>query len=284
VIIRHALLPVLGCWLLMVCTLLISPLARAQSGPSSTAEIVLKLGGTPPAFDYISTLLTRALELQGYAVQVRNLGNIPTTRLEVMLQRGDISAFIMGRTRRRDALFLPVQVGMTDNLVTQRILFIPQGSQALYDDVHTLDDFRRLGAVAGLGSAWADSDIWTANQLPFRTIDGDWKRLYQMVASQSRGMDYLPRGAHEMANEWLAHPELTVERHLVLVYDQDHILYVSPTDPELHRLLQSVMHEAQQSGLIAEVAADFFSAVFEPPVNLDQRRVIRLVSPDLNAL
>jgi hypothetical protein len=43
------------------------------------------------------------------------------------------------------------------------------------------------------------------------------------------------------------------------------------------------MHEAQQSGLIAEVAADFFSAVFEPPLNLDQRRVIRLVSPDLNA-
>ena len=282
-IIRRALLPVIGCWLWVFCTLWVSPVARAESGPSSSAEIVLKLGGTPVAFDYISTLLARALELQGYAVQVRNLGNIPTTRLEVMLQRGDISAFIMGRTRRRDALFLPVQVGMTDNLVTQRILFIPLGSQALYDDVHTLDDFRRLGVIAGLGSAWADRDIWAANQLPSRTIDGDWKRLYQMVASQSRGMDYLPRGAHEMANEWLVHPELAVERHMVLVYDQDHILYISPTDPELHRLLQSVMHEAQQSGLIAEVAADFFAEVFEPPVNLQQRRVIRLATPEPDA-
>tara|TARA_R110002051_G_scaffold90269_1_gene158921 strand:- start:35586 stop:36368 length:783 start_codon:yes stop_codon:yes gene_type:complete len=260
--------------------LLLSPAANARQAELSRAEeIVLKLGGTPPAFAYISTLLTRALELREYVVHVRNRGDIPTTRLEVMLERGEISAFILGPTPRRDQLFLPVHVGMTDGLVNRRILFIPQGSQAVYDQVKTLDDFKRLGKVAGLGGAWSDRDIWAANDLPVIAIGGDWKRLYQMVAARNRGMDYLPRGAHEIALEWPAHPQLQVERNLVLVYDQDHILYVSPADPDLHALLQEVLVEARDSGLIAELAADFFAAAFEPPVNMNQRRVIPLPLP-----
>lgn len=251
----------------------------AQPGLSPPAQIQLNLGGTPSAYAYIKSLLTRTLEQQGYTVQVRNVGDIPTTRLEFMLERGDVSAFILGRTPQRDDMFLPVNVGMTDNLVNQRILFIPKGAQALYDPVRTLEDFRQLGVVAGLGVAWADRAIWLANDLSVNTMGGDWKRLYQMVASQDRGMDYLPRGAHEMTLEWQFYPELDVERNLVLVYDQDHIMYVSPAEPELHRLLQSVLSQAQDSGLIAELAAEFFSGVWAPPVNLGQRRVIDLRLP-----
>lgn len=267
-----------------VLMLLSSVAANAQQAALATinpaelvpTEIVLKLGGTPPAFSYITSLLSRALALRDCLVKVEDIGNIPTTRLELMLQHGEVSAFILGRTARRDELFLPIDVGMTDGLVNQRILFIPRGSQALYDQVETLDDFRRLGKVAGLGAAWADADVWAANDLPALTIGGDWKRLYQMVASQNRGMDYLPRGAQEMALEWPDHPDLQVERNLVLVYDQDHIMYVSPTEPELHALLQEVLVEARDSGLIAELAADYFADVFKPPVSLDQRRAIHL--------
>lgn len=269
-------------WLLLAGSCLIfwvSPAAAAPQPDSSAAEIILDLGGTPPAFAYISTLLTRSLALRQHVVRVRNRGDIPTTRLEVMLQSGEISAFILGPTASRNQRFLPIQVGMTDGLVNRRILFIPHGSQPVYDQVETLEDFQRLGKVAGLGEAWSDRDIWAANHLPMITIGGDWKRLYQMVASQNRGVDYLPRGAHEMAVEWPAHPELQIERNLVLVYDQDHIMYVSPAAPELHALLQEVLVEARDSGLIAELAGDFFAAAFKPPVNMTQRRVIPLSLP-----
>lgn len=251
----------------------------ADASQPADAEISLSLAGRPDAFHYIRDLLTRSLEREGYVVQISNAGDIPTTRLERMLEQGTVSAFILGRTVARDRRFLLVDVGMTDSLVNQRVLFIPRGAQADYDGIASLDDFRRLGKVAGLGEAWADRDIWAANALPFRTLGGDWMRLYEMVASQSRSIDYLPRGAQEIAREWQVHRELAVEQNLVLVYGEDHVLYVSPEAPELHAVLSEVMPRALASGLIAETAAEHFQAVFAPPVNLQARRVIHLSSP-----
>jgi hypothetical protein len=247
------------------------------SGPAQASAVVpLTLGGTPESVAYCRQVLEQALALGGHPVVVRELGSLPMTRLELMLQRGEISALILGPTAERERRFLPVRVDMTDNLVNQRILFIRKGSQALYDPVHGLEDFRRLQQVAGMGAAWADRAIWEANDLSVATIDGDWKRLYRMVASPTRPFDYLPRGAHEIAHEWMQHTELEVERNLVFRYAQDHILYVSPKRPELQRLLQELLPQAQRSGLIRHLAREHFHQVFEPPVNLQQRRSIHL--------
>lgn len=240
------------------------------------AVVHLALGGTPESVAYSRLLLEQALVLGEHRVVVQELGNLPMTRLELMLQRGDVSALILGPTAERERRFLPVRVDMTDNLVNQRILFIPKGRQALYDSVQGLEDFRRLQLVAGMGSAWADRTIWEMNGLPVTTVDGDWKRLYRMVASQTRPIDYLPRGAHEMASEWSQHPGLEVERNLVFSYAQDHILYVSPARPKLHRLLQELLPQAQRSGLIRRLAREHYRQVFEPPVSLQQRRIIHL--------
>lgn len=243
-------------------------------------EFILDLAGTPDAFGYTRDLLTRVLELEGYRVHVRNAGSIPTTRLERMLERGKLSAFILGRTPARDRQLLLVDVPMTGNLMNRRILFIPQGAQSDYDDITTLDDLRRSSKVAGLGEAWADRQVWTANNLPFLALGGDWKRLYGMVASQNRDIDYLPRGAQEMASEWRIHRELQVERNLVLVYGEDHVLYVSPEAPELYAALLKVIPKAFESGLIDQLAKQHFKAVFAPPVNLHERRVIHLSSSE----
>ena len=72
------------------------------------------------------------------------------------------------------------------------------------------------------------------------------------------------------------YPELSVEPSLVLVYDSDHILYVSPKLPELHAILTCALVQAEQSGLIAAIAYTHFHTVFQPPINLHTRRVIRL--------
>ncbi|WP_322977748.1 hypothetical protein [Pseudomonas sp. C11] len=247
----------------------------------ASATVQLSLGGTPESVAYTRMVLEQTLALGEHSATVRELGNLPMTRLELMLQRGDISVLILGPTAERDRRFLPVRVAMTDNLVNQRILFIPSGSQALYDPVQSLDDFRALQQVAGMGTAWADRAIWEANGLPVATIDGDWKRLYRMLAAPARRIDYLPRGAHEMALEWRQHDELKVEQNLVFTYAQDHILYVSPARPELHRLLQELLPQAQRKGLIKRLAKAYYHQVFEPPVNLQQRRVIRLEMPEL---
>lgn len=262
---------------LLLCCLLLGIATSAQAGPAP----VLKLGGSPDSVAYARLLLGGALEAGGHQVVIEELPGlafVPMTRLEVMLRQGDISALILGRTTERDRKFLQVPVGMTDNLVNQRILFIHKGSQPNYDPVHSLEDFRQLGKVAAMGEAWADRAIWEANGLPLETISGDWRRLYGMVASPARHVAYLPRGAHEMSQEWRSYPDLDVERNLVFVYQQDHILYVSPNQPELHRLLHEAMLTAQDAGLIRQLAREHYAQVFEPPVSLQERRVIQLES------
>ena len=259
---------------LPISLLCVLPLLTAQA----REPVQLTLGGTPASFTYLSTLLTRSLNHQGYDVEITNLGNMPTTRLEVLMEQGAIDTLILGQTPTRNDRFLNVPVGMTDNLVNHRILFIRPGSQQDYTQVSTLEDFIALDKVAGMGQAWGDKLIWETNQLPVQGIPGDWKRLYQMVASGLRGVDYLPRGAHEIVLEWPQQPELAVEENLVFVYDRDHILYVTPTKPELHTLLDSVMKAAYQDGVIRDVANELFGEVYEPPVNLHQRRVITLIT------
>jgi hypothetical protein len=238
------------------------------------------MGGTETAHQYSVSLLTRALESEGYKVIFTYIGDLPTTRLESMMANGQISCFILGRTEARSKRFLSIDVGMTNNLMGQRILFIRPETQHEYDSVYTLDDFRNLGKIAGMGAAWGDVDVWKENNLPVETVGGNWKKLYNMISSGNRNIDYLSRGAQEIAVEYESYPGLVVEKNLVLVYQRDHILYVSPQYPELHRILSDAMIKADEKGIIKEVARKFFSEVYVPPINLDKRRIIPLVVPD----
>jgi len=239
----------------------------------------LKLSGTPESFSYISLILTRALEASGYRVQIKNVGEFPTTRLENMMALGEVSGFIMGETKKRNERFLAVRVGMTNNIVGHRILFIPKGTQHEYEHVRTLEDFRLLGKVAGMGDAWADVAIWRANKLPVYAKGGNWKHLYSMVVSSQRGVDYLSRGAQEIAKEWRLYPDLEVEQKLVFVYPKDHILYVTPKDPELRDLLEVALLKAESSGLIRETIRNHYPEMYQFPVNLQNRKVLQLVLP-----
>jgi len=243
-------------------------------------RLTLRLGDLTE-FDYLSELLTQVLEADGYEVNIVKMSDVSPARLEWFLEEGMISVMMMGETAARSDRFLSVRVAMTHNLMNQRILFIPKGQQHRYDHVKSLDDFRALGVVGGMGSSWLDYQIWLANKLPVIGMAGEWRRLYNMVAVGNRGIDYLPRGAQEMAGEWREHPNLDVEKHLVLVYNKDHVLYVSPREIELYKTLSRLMPQASRNGLIRTLAEKHYRAVFEHPVNLAKRRVISLPELDV---
>lgn len=260
-------------------SLLVGGLLLATSNALLAASSPVKLGGVEDSIGYVRAVLTQALADAGHDIQVEMLphaADIPMTRQELMLQRGEIGILMLGQTAERDRKFLPVAVGMTGNLVNHRILFIPKGHQHRYDSVQNLQQFRQLGKVAAMGEAWGDRAIWEQNGLPLETVSGNWRKLYRMVASTTRGMAYLPRGAHEMSQEWMLHPELDVEQHLAFVYERDHILYVAPGETQLQRQLYEVLSAAQSRGVIRQLSSTHFAAVFEPPVNLHKRRLILL--------
>lgn len=255
----------------------------AVSPANADRTVVLNLGGLND-YAYLSDLLTQVLEQAGYEVQVNPTADLPNNRLEWMLEKGDISVMMLGQTASRDRRFLPIPVGMTDNLIGQRILFIPMGQQHRYDPINSLQDLQSSGLTAGMGQMWLDNHIWKHNSLAVTALDGDWKRLFRMVAAGNRGVDYLPRGANEIAVEWPQHPQLAVEQNLTLVYRKDHILYVSPQQQELYGILSKLLPKAESEGLMSRLVRKHFPEVYQPPVNLDERRVIPLEMPGTASL
>jgi hypothetical protein len=254
-------------------------LLLGAGGAWAQTPITLKVAGTEGKLNYQQDLLSQALTSQGYKVTLDVVGEFTGTKLEAMLAAGEINVSVMGETPARSASLLPVKIGMTNNLVGKRILFIPKGAQKDYDGVKTLADFQKLGKVAGMGKGWADVGIWGANKLKVNGLDGDWKVLYKMVAAGSRGVDYLPRGANEMIIEGPEHPELDMEKHLVLVYQKDQILYVSPKEPQLVPIVEKALKAAASSGLIKKLVKQYYSAAFDPPIDVDTRTVIDLTLP-----
>lgn len=242
--------------------------------------ITLKMVGEEGKTNFNIEVLKRALEADGHKVQVRYLGtDYPTTRLEYLIETGAATTAILGETPERNAKLLPIKIAMTDGLMGKRILFIPKGSQAEYNKVKTLADFQALGKIAGMGTAWADIAIWEKNGLRVIGQPGDWKVLYRMVESRARRVDYLPRGALEILTERLEHDYLDVEQRLLLVYDKDSIVYVTPKDPRLKVTLERALIKARNSGLIRKTVAEFYRGVFEAPININKRTVIKLEVP-----
>lgn len=249
------------------------------AGASAQGTLVLKVSGTEGRPAYTRDLLDQAFRESGQPVRWISMGDVPVGRREAMLADGRLTVAIMGSTVDRDNGFIPIRVGMTDGLESKRVLLIPRGTQHEFDGVKTLEDFRRLGKVAGVGSLWAEAPIWAANQLPFQAVGGDWRSLFSMVALGHRGVDYLPRGLNEVTSDLARHPNLDLERHLVLVYPGDHILYLSPRNPELKAPLEAILDRARDSGLIRRFAARWYPDATGPAVGLDRRTILDLRLP-----
>jgi len=241
--------------------------------------LVLRVSGVPGQPSLSRSLLQAVFAAEGVPVRFVSVGTVPIGRREAMLTSGELTVATLGETPGRNAAFLPIRVPVTDGLESQRLLLVPRGAQGDYEGVKTLEDFRRLGKVAGVASSWAEGPIWQANGLGVQAVDGDWQVLFSLVASRNRGLDYLPRGANEVARDLATHPQLVLERHLVLVYPGDHLVYLSPHNPELRPLLTRVLTQALATGVIHRWAVQTYPEAFRPELGLDSRTVLMLKRP-----
>ena len=240
------------------------------------SSIEIRVPGSQTKPSYLQSLLTEAFEAVHQPVHFVPMGFVPIGRREAMLADGRLTVASMGETASRDAAFLPLKVPITDHLEGMRLLLIPRGAQHAYDGVKTLDDFRRLGKVAGGGDSWAEGPVWAKNGLPYQGMTGNWRFLFSMVAAGNRGIDYLPRGANEVTLDLALHPDLVLERHLLFVYPGDHIVYLTPRHPEFQRIFEAALARARSSGIIHRLVRTWYPEVFGPALGLDQRVVLPL--------
>nr|WP_321259531.1 hypothetical protein [uncultured Pseudodesulfovibrio sp.] len=227
--------------------------------------------------NYFVDLLTTALAKAGHLAVIEQVTDIPHLRERTMLEKGKLSVLWLVQSQQRDKRYFPVPVGLTNSMVGKRVLLVPKSQKEAYKDVKNLRDFKALNKVGGFGSQWFDVSVWKANDLPYMEVP-QWRLLYNMVAEESRGVDYFSRGINELNDQADLPPDLVIEPHIMLVYDRDFIFYVSPTRPKLAKILRSAIAEAKESGLIDQLIKKHWAKNFER-LKPDTRTIIPLHTP-----
>lgn len=224
---------------------------------------------------YYHELMVKAFAAEGIELRIDPVPDPPKARLGMMLAKGDLAITWMVQSAERDKTYVPVNVPLTNGMVGQRVLMIRPQDQPLFDKVRTLDDLRRLGVRAGMGRDWAEQDIWQRNGLPVTNPSGNWHRLFDMLAVGGRDVDYIPRALSEILIEAPAHPDLAVERHLLLVYDRDVRFYLSPLAANLAPILERGLRRLRDEGTQERLLEKHFGRA-RSIMDVDRRTVLYL--------
>lgn len=207
----------------------------------------------------------------------------PYSQVKIMeeVTNGKLEAFWNSSNAEKESKFTPVRICLYKGLLGNRIFIINKNNQSKFDNVHTLDDLKKI--TIGQGKTWADTKILESNGLTVVKAN-KYESLFLMV--DGGRFDAFSRGVHEPFGELEKHPnlpDLTVEKHLMLVYRMPFYLFVAKDNKALAKDLEA--------GLNAAIADGSFDQVFfaDPSVqdvmakaDMKNRRAFFLDNPTLS--
>ncbi len=205
---------------------------------------------------------------------------LPQLRANKLMETGDISIIWLLESEARNKQFVPVEVGLTKGLIGQRVMLIRKEEQARFNDISTLEQLQKKNFHTALGKKWFDIDIWQENQLPYVSVDGNWRTMFKLL--KKGRVDYLSRSVIEVTQENKEHPELTIEKNLMLIYNRDYRFYLSHTGKhsgkQYKALLENALRRAKSSGLLDRLIHKYWKDDFEQ-LGYEHRRHIYLQTP-----
>ncbi|MCP3921860.1 MAG: hypothetical protein GY714_04665 [Desulfobacterales bacterium] len=93
-------------------------------------------------------LLKKSLEDSCHKVELVS-SRLPHLRIKYYMDIGEVSIFWMIESEERNNKYIPIKVGLTNKFIGKRVLFIKKGTQKKYNNVKTLNDFRKLNWLYG---------------------------------------------------------------------------------------------------------------------------------------
>jgi hypothetical protein len=175
---------------------------------------------------------------------------------------------------QREQVLLPVRIPIFKGLYGWRLLLIPQGQQAAWNDVDSLASLKRMTLVQG--HDWPDTDILRANGLTV-TTGTSFAALSRML-SMGRA-DGFPRSVLEIAWEQESQKQLfAIEPNLVLHYPTAVYFFVRPGDLRLAGLLESGLNRLLANGAF-DALFEKFHAKAIADAGLHKRKLIELHNP-----
>lgn len=264
------------CLVLCVCWVLVAGVLRADP-----IQLTLRKHAATP---YMAELLEWALENAGHPTTI-TIVDLPPKRYNHYVAQGEAGYVAFKNQRREMQGSIRIDVPLTGELIGKRVVFVRRDGPDIFAHVETLEDLRRSGAVGAFGDGWFDAQVWEANGLPFALQSGDWRSIYQMLASGNRSIDYFSRGILEMSREAALYPDLMPDPHLLIVYPGDFNFFLSASLEDQAETIQHALEAAISSGLRDRLLRKHFPQVYDPAgLNIHGRRQIDLALPGADAI
>lgn len=248
---------------------------------SFSATFDLRLGDYHNLAPYMRELIKSSLEMDGHTVNLEVLSkSYKIRRIIKQVHQGKLKVLWTGRGREfpEKPDMLTVNIGLTQGLKAKQVLFISKNTQADYDKVKSLDDFRETAKIGVFGTGWAATKYWDKNSLKYITIDGASNKMIKGMSEKgNRGFDYFSRGVLSASKILKQIPTLELEKNLLIEFDDDFILYLNKDETELRDALQSAIAKAQENGHMDKLLQKHFPDTFDVNIiNFYNRTRIKL--------
>lgn len=192
---------------------------------------------------------------------------------------GSITVLVHGNVADYEKRLLPIRFPLDKGLLGFRVFLIRGKMQSKLDPVNSLDELRRYRI--GQGRDWGDVTILRNAGLTI--VEGtSYDGLFGMLAAGR--FELFSRGVvevgEELAREKPRHPELAIERHLLLYYPLTRYFYVarSADGDALARRISVGLERMLGNGSFDRMFQDF-KRPFEQEIGLRNRSLIRIENP-----
>jgi ABC-type amino acid transport substrate-binding protein len=254
---------------------------------AGTLDVVRPMPEAPgdARYDHYWQLLARALtvtepDFGPFALREATLRMSERRALEELESgSGAITVLVYGNVADYEQRLLPIRFPLDKGLLGYRVFLIRGDMQSKFDGIKSLEDLRRHSI--GLGRGWGG--VTVLRDAGLNVVEGtSYEGLFSMLAAGR--FDLFSRGVVEVGDELVRerprHPEITIERGMMLFYPVTRYFYVtrSPAGDALARRISEGLERMLKDGSFERMFEDFKSPL-EDQIGLRNRRVIRIANP-----
>jgi ABC-type amino acid transport substrate-binding protein len=233
-------------------------------------------------YDHYWQLLTRALtvtepDFGPFALREATVRMSERRTLEELEKgAGTIDVLVYGNVADYEQRLLPIRFPLDKGLLGYRVFLIRGDMQSKFDGIKSLEDLRRHSI--GLGRGW--SGVTILRDAGLNVVEGtSYEGLFSMLAAGR--FDLFSRSVaevgDELAREKLLHPEITIERRLMLAYPLTRYFYVtrSPAGEALARRISEGLERMLKDGSFERMFEDF-KRPMEEEIGFRNRVLLRI--------
>lgn len=231
---------------------------------------------------YKKEVLYRAMEITRdtygpYIFEQHNMKMNRSRSLPAVIEGKNVNVYLAPSKTLWDEKTIPINVPVRLGLISYRLLLINKAHSALFEQVNTLDDLKKL--TAGLRTGWSTTQIFTEqkfNMVQSQSLEGLFAQL------NAQNFHYLPRSIYEIYDEMDyrrdIYSEIIIEPTLALKIPTFSYIYVSPNAPRLAKRLAEGMKKLFESGELNKMLTRFYQEEVTL-TDLNNRKIIEIENP-----